>query len=315
MVKNNMVNFETEKNMLPFPRVVRIEPSAKCNLACSHCPTGTVDMVRGLMSEEIFEKTLKEVKKNIDYVKVVVLYHGGEPLLNKKFYQMASSVRDLSEKLLIKTVTNGMSLSERNISSLLSCGLDEIEISLDGVSPKESEEVRVKSNTKKIVENIKNLIIARDKSNLNLTISVATTQFLRSKLDLNEPEKLNAKTPSWLINLFSDSVNYKPTIAMKWPHMNIGKEYEAVLAKGQDKDYCGHPINTITVRSNGDIVPCCYDLTSQMVMGNVMNQPLFSIFNDTKYRELRASIQNKDYISSCQNCNHVRPNVYLVKAV
>ena len=155
--------------------------------------------------------------------------------------------------------------------------------------------------------------MARDNSNLNLTISVATTQFLRSKLDVSKPEKLNAKTPSWLINLFGDSVNYKPTIAMKWPHMNVGEEFELVLADGQDKNHCGHPINTITVRSNGDIVPCCYDLTSQMVMGNVMDQPLFAIFNGSKYKELRTSIQNKDYISACQNCNHVRPNVYLIK--
>jgi radical SAM protein with 4Fe4S-binding SPASM domain len=308
-----MIKFKNEENMLPFPRVVRIEPSAKCNLACSHCPTGTIDMVRGLMNEKIFEKTLEQVKKNIDYIKVVVLYHGGEPLLNKKFYQMASSVRNLSSKLLIKTVTNGMSLSERNISNLLSCGLNEIEISLDGISPTESEEVRVKSDTAKIVENLKNLIVARDNANLNLTISVATTQFLRSKLDVSKPEMLNVKTPSWLINLFGDSVNYKPTIAMKWPHMKVGEEYELVLADGQDKNQCDHTINTITVRSNGDIVPCCYDLTSQMVLGNVMEQPLFTIFNGSKYKELRTSIQNKDYISACQNCNTVRPNVYLIK--
>ena len=149
-----MINLETVGKILPFPRVVRIEPSAKCNLACSHCPTGTVDMARGLMSEKIFEKTLEEVKKNIDYVKVVVLYHGGEPLLNKKFYQMASSVRKLSSKLLIKTVTNGMSLNEKNISNLLNCGLNEIEISLDGISAAESQEERVKSNTDKIIKNL-----------------------------------------------------------------------------------------------------------------------------------------------------------------
>ena len=146
-----------------------------------------------------------------------------------------------------------------------------------------------------------------------MTISVATTQFLRSKLDLTKPEKLNAKPPSWLLNLFGDSVNYKPTIAMKWPHMNVDEKYELVLADGQDKNQCDHTINTITVRSNGDIVPCCYDLTSQIVLGNVMEQSLLGIFNGSKYKELRTSIKNKDYISACQNCNTVRPHVYLIK--
>ena len=120
-----------------------------------------------------------------------------------------------------------------------------------------------------------------------------------------------ANTPSWLVNIFGESVNYKPHIAMKWPHMNVEKGFE-LTAKGKNKDYCDHAINSITIRSNGDIVPCCYDLTSQMIMGNVMNQPLLTIFNGPKYRELENQLR-KSYISACRNCNHVRPHVYLVK--
>ena len=100
---------------------------------------------------------------------------------------------------------------------------------------------------------------------------------------------------------------------MRWPHMNVGDEYELAWADGENKDFCDHTTATITVRSNGDIVPCCYDLTSQLVMGNVMDDELYSIFNGAKYRELRASIREKNYISSCQNCNTVRPNVYMIK--
>jgi len=30
-----------------FPKVVRIEPSAFCNLRCRHCPTGHINIARG----------------------------------------------------------------------------------------------------------------------------------------------------------------------------------------------------------------------------------------------------------------------------
>ena len=100
------ISLKAEQKKHSFPRVVRIEPAAKCNLACSHCPTGTVEMVRGLMSNEVFERTFEQVKQNIEYIKVIVLYHGGEPLLNKNFYKMASAVRGVSQRLIIKTVTN-----------------------------------------------------------------------------------------------------------------------------------------------------------------------------------------------------------------
>tara|TARA_B100001059_G_C17317550_1_gene325027 strand:- start:224 stop:517 length:294 start_codon:yes stop_codon:yes gene_type:complete len=95
--------------------------------------------------------------------------------------------------------------------------------------------------------------------------------------------------------------------------MIVVDKYELVFEDGEDKGFCDHPVNTITVRSNGDIVPCCYDLTSQLVMGNIMDDDLYSIFNGLKYRELRASIREKRYISSCKNCSTVRPNVYLIK--
>lgn len=296
-----------------FPRVVRIEPAAKCNLACSHCPTGTVDMVRGLMNNEVFARVLAEMRKNLPFIKVVVFYHGGEPLLNKSFYSMVSNVRELSNDLLIKTVTNGMSLNETNILKLLKCGLDEVEISLDGLSPEESEEIREKSNSKKIIQNVKNLISTRDKEKPHIKISIATTQFLRARIDLEDPENLIPNTPNWLIDEFSNSVNYKPTIAMRWPHMNVSEQYELAFADGQDVNYCDHPINTITIRSNGDIVPCCYDLTSQLIMGNIMGENLREIFNGKKYENLRTSIEEKKYMSLCNNCNTVRPHVYLIK--
>lgn len=196
------ISLKAEQKKHSFPRVVRIEPAAKCNLACSHCPTGTVEMVRGLMSNEVFERTFEQVKQNIEYIKVIVLYHGGEPLLNKNFYKMASAVRGVSQRLIIKTVTNGMSLNKKNISQLLNCGLDEIEISLDGLSPDENDQVRRQGSAKKVIANLKNLIKAKTSSNSNLSINIVTTQFLRSKSDVNESKKLVANTPSWLLNFF-----------------------------------------------------------------------------------------------------------------
>ena len=58
----------------PLPHVLRIEPASQCNLSCSHCPTGTVDMERGIMGEIVFEKVLSEIYLHKDSIKVIVLY-------------------------------------------------------------------------------------------------------------------------------------------------------------------------------------------------------------------------------------------------
>ena len=40
---------------MSLPKVLRIEPASQCNLACSHCPTGTIEMARGIMTDQVFE--------------------------------------------------------------------------------------------------------------------------------------------------------------------------------------------------------------------------------------------------------------------
>src|SRR5450631_1265527 len=106
-----------------FPRVVRIEPSGACNLACSHCPTGTIKMARGIMPPEIFSRVLDSLARNLENVKVVVLYHGGEPLLNRHFAEMVRQVKSLGIGF-VKTVSNGMLLNDGVIGDMLTGGLD-----------------------------------------------------------------------------------------------------------------------------------------------------------------------------------------------
>jgi len=116
------MNNEQTTYTFPFPRVVRIEPAGAYNLRCSHCPTGTVKMERGIMSMETFGRVLYNVQAQMEFVKVFVLYHGGEPLLNKRFAEMVRQIRAIvgGEYLLrqLQTVCYCTSLP-RGISSLL----------------------------------------------------------------------------------------------------------------------------------------------------------------------------------------------------
>jgi len=311
----NTEHLEHSKKKLP--RVLRIEPASKCNLACTHCPTGTIDQERGLMTKETFANVLRSLVGHEDYVKVVVLYHGGEPLLNKRFFSMVEELRKYLPMAHFKTVSNGMVLTKVNISKILESSLNAIEFSLDGLSPAESEKIRINSDTNRILNNINDLIKNSEKFySSKLKVSIATTQFIEKKVfPVNEP-----KTPEWLRKIFGNKVAYKPTYALKWPHMEIlnsqeskGGLYDLVQdPDGEDSNACDHLANTITIRANGDVVPCCYDLTSKLVMGNVNSQNLFSIWSSQKYDDLRNSIMAKNYQSICASCAVVRPPVYLI---
>ena len=84
------------------------------------------------------------------------------------------------------------------------------------------------------------------------------------------------------------------------------------LSKSCAKNYCDDTFNTITVRSDGDVLACCYDLTGQNPMGNILKDDLLSIWNNTQYLDLRRSIEERSFNSLCSNCNVVQPNAYLI---
>ena len=262
------------------------------------------------MSAAVFERIIEQVELNKEHIKVIVLYHGGEPLLNKNFYNYIERLKDIKSDLFIKTVSNGMALTPSVIDRILKSRLDAIEFSLDGLSADESEYVRVKSKTARVVENVERFLSEKAKRGLKKPdVSIATTQFIRDQTS-EIPEK--APVPQWLSDRFRNAVGYKAGFAMVWPHMNIGEKFDTRPTVGEDIDDCDHINATMTVRSDGAVVPCCYDLTSQLVMGHVLTDSLSEIWTGRKYTMLRRAIKNKTYPGICGTCAVVKPPVYLI---
>lgn len=298
---------------LPFPRVVRIEPSSKCNLKCSHCPTGTIEMERGVMKDEAFSSVLRTIKANQEFVKVVVLYHGGEPFMNKRLFHMVRELKTCCD-ISVKTVSNGMLLTKLLIAGLVDSGMDIVEFSLDGISPEQNDFIRRGCDYEKVVGNIKRLILCKKKASSGTPrIFISTTQFVNCQFP---GENMEARVPDFLLEEFSGEYEvegFKATLAMRWPHMDIEDIYDVYLDPNDTAviNYCDHVYNTVTVRSNGDVVPCCYDLTSEYVMGNVLESDLASIWNNEKSVDIRKSIDQKKFMPLCDNCNVVKPKAYL----
>ena len=308
MIKNQY------SNQPPCPRVLRIEPASQCNRACSLCPTGTIDMKRGLMTDDIFNKILSEIELHKNDIKVVVLYHGGEPLLNKSFFKYIDEIKRINSSFFIKTVSNGTGLTKKVSEKLLLTDIDSIDFSLDGQSASENEHIRIKSKTDIIINNIKYLIDLKKRKNLlKPVIFLASTQFIKDRNIVNPLD--DPPVPDWIYNEFKENVKYKTTYAMKWPHMPASGEYEFVTLEMEmeDKNECDHVISTMTVRADGSVVPCCYDLTTKLNMGNVLTESLNEIWKDKKYLKLRESIKKKTFMSLCSKCNVVsKPPTYLL---
>lgn len=305
------------KNNVPvFPRVVRIEPSSLCNLKCRHCPTGTVDMKRGIMDDKTFSLIVDNIKENLEYVKVVVMYHGGEPLINKNFFKMVAEIKKLNVPF-IKTVSNGVLLTEEMCQQVCKCGLNQIEFSLDGTSPEENNFIRRNSDFHKVSENIKILIRTKEENKTDLDIIISTTQFVAEGQNTDDIENLTPEIPDYLKKEFSEEiekekVSFKAFYAMKWPKLPTNNElFKEMPVIRTDKNYCDQLFNMIIIRANGDIVPCCYDLTSAIILGNVNNNTLKNIWNNKLSKNLRKNVNSYNFPELCSNCVEVTSSTLL----
>ncbi|WP_434303284.1 SPASM domain-containing protein [Clostridium botulinum] len=102
---------------------------------------------------------------------------------------------------------------------------------------------------------------------------------------------------------------FKSNYAMCWPDMKLLEDILNLVEinlKDDNLNYCDHIINTLTIRKNGDIVLCCYDLTGKIILENINDEPLKNSWNGKLYRELRVAIESKIYLSICNCCNVIK---------
>jgi radical SAM protein with 4Fe4S-binding SPASM domain len=70
---------------------------------------------------------------------------------------------------------------------------------------------------------------------------------------------------------------------------------------------CEMPWLKMTVKWDGDVVPCCFDYDKKYVLGNVNEQSLAEIWNGERMRFLRQEMASDKVTNPlCQNCEHLR---------
>jgi radical SAM protein with 4Fe4S-binding SPASM domain len=112
---------------------ISIETCAICNRKCPYCPISKDPRSQVMMSNELFDKIIKELKE-LNYRGDVILSNFGEPLLDKR---LATFIRIIKRELGCKVIffTNGDFLTKEKFDELIAAGADDIEISQHDPEP------------------------------------------------------------------------------------------------------------------------------------------------------------------------------------
>lgn len=152
------------------PYWIYISLSHKCTYNCQMC--GVVKILKGHeLSKETVIKTLNEIsgwKRDC-----VIMFTGGEPFLRGDIFELIN--HSISCNLKTEVVSNGSLINKDLALKIISSGLRNIAISLDGAKEATHDMIRQKGSFRSAINALRNLVEAKEKTGRGPQISAWTT--------------------------------------------------------------------------------------------------------------------------------------------
>ncbi|MBU1937063.1 radical SAM protein [bacterium] len=297
-----------------LPTSVMIEPTNRCNLHCPLCPSGAGTLTRphGEMTLSDFKKIIRQLGQQ---VRRLYLWNQGEPLLNKALPEMIRFAH--SQGIYTVTSTNGILLGRENVSTaLIQAGLDDLIVSIDGLTPETYKIYRVGGELQQVISGMKTLRRLRDEQGARHPRIIL--QWLPMKHNEHELPDVKIRAAEW----GADAVEIKTTQiyseedAEKFLPENLHLSRYQRREKGWEvqRRYqnCRRLWFSCQIDWDGTVVPCCFDKDEEVVMGNLHEAPLAEIWRGKKYQQLRHLLLTQGRIlEMCRNCTEGLKTFYV----
>ena len=237
-----------------------------------------------------------------------MLYHQGEPYLNKDFLEFVRLAK--AKNIYCTTSSNGHYFTEENIRNTIESGLDSMIVSIDGTEQESYETYRVRGDLKKVIEGSRRFMEV--KKELGIKTPLIAWQFL--VMQHNEHEIPTIKQLAKQVGvdrLLIKNIEVRSEKEAKiWlPKQDKYRRYdfdgEQLQVKNNDKESCPRPWLSTLINWDGSMVPCCFDKNGQYEMGNINEaDTLESLWRGEGFEKFRTQLAtDRKGIDMCRNCN------------
>lgn len=280
---------------LYFPKFFEIETVNACNARCQMCPIDWEMQKSNVMSEELFAKLVHELAGYVDYVDTIALSRDGEPTLDKNLPGKVKMLKDIGIKKVTFS-TNGQLLLPKLIHQLIDAGLDDIMVSIDGVTRETYEAIRNRLNYDVVLENTLNLIRIRNERCLDMTIRVRMVLM----------EKNQHEHEEWLA-FWKPKLSNKDRIYARKCHEWGDQNYiepEKNIIKHAGKP-CVVLFSSMIIKYDGKVPLCSIDYIPRNIMGDFSKQSINEIWRGENFAKVRSfhATEQRNEIRMCCGCN------------
>jgi len=254
------------------PLKLTFDPTNLCQLKCPLCPTGLRIQDRSASQADlhIFEHLMQELG---EYVFFIDFFNWGEPLLNKNLGPMLQLA---ARNHIVSVISTNLSLplSDERLHSLLTSGLSQIIVSIDGASQESYGTYRREGNFELAFENLRRLMAI--KKQYGLTRPVVVWRFYVFRFNEHEIERAKQLAAEIGVDRivfgtpFLDEGRFPLSPAdreamKQWastlPEFNRylpdHPEYEDPRAPVEKRTRCDWHYVSTAINPDGSVAPCC----------------------------------------------------------
>ncbi|KPA15173.1 radical SAM protein [Candidatus Magnetomorum sp. HK-1] len=322
-----------------FRDEIYIETTNHCNIKCHFCNNPRLQNPRGMMSLELFKKTVDDIREH-PKVNTIDLVGIGETFINPNVFKMIDYAFD--NGLAIYACSNGKwSVKKDSLLSILK--VRHIHVTLDGVTNDVYNLSRPNTDVNLIINNLKKIINLKKEMNSKTPhVEVKMVVFKFNKHQIIDIIKL-------AINIGADSVwiakggapsQYQTDLSIEeWKHIKtLFPDFEINSSgfessempfesfkrnrwkyEGYEKNKCLLDLMGcagVTVRWDGSMSACCQDFGVTSILGNISNDSLLKLWSKNNIKRFENNLLN-NHIQRvrtnqkivCDNCpsftNHI----------
>lgn len=250
---------------------LNVELTNRCNLACRHC---LLPGEGGRKKEDMDVETFRRIIDQAPFVKTILPFHWGEPLLNPALYDCISYAARRGIRVML--TTNGTLLDDKASRRLIESGLSRLTVSFDG--NRETHAMLRGVDPDRVLSNAALFRRIRDETGSDCALDASMVVDKVTEGAMEDFKSIFAD--------IADRIQYIPRF-VKGPRKQPCRE----LWRG-----------VLVVLSNGDVTVCCADEGGEAVIGNVAKASLPELFNADAIRRLRRRHRKGDYPPPCRNC-------------
>lgn len=304
MPKATELNNISLQNFLSATEWFNLELTNYCNIPCIYCDNKKLGK-KGFMTIENFEKIVSKLFRYEKSNKKVIFCGYGEPFLNDKIYDMIDYIYETGVDLTIQS--NGKwHIDEKKINSLFK--INRISVTIDAVSNDIFELSRPNTDVHKIFDTLKRIVDLKEqlskttpaitaKMNVFAFNKHQTHDFINKCTELRFDQICLAKGcgPGEVMttinrqeygkykncnidiaeSLFNDVSNCDCNRTKPDKKIEKSSAIESNPAKLFQILGC---FDTATIKWDGTLTPCCWDINSRLTLGNLATDSLEDIF-------------------------------------